>query len=406
MNAQEKMLFDRIKHHLKQGEYIAAIRDYETFIQRNPGVNVSAETHALIQSVYDMRQRSRPIAKRLDRFFRRLTFAALAFSAVAVAGSVNWLQIRSSRDAAVTKSHNGHSVDPNYLLLLSDKTYQRAKFQDALVYAERAQALYRAAGNDSGVGAALRYEGRCMEAQGLLQQSRQDYHASLQLTQKYGAALTSACDEENLAEVDIRLGNYEAARAELQHAMQCRSDAGDVPGIIECLRDQADLQMATERPVECRASLERALSLADEAKKPDMTAAIEGQLSSLCAKNGELDAATNYCNLALSHWATTGHPRWIASAKLKRAEIELLQGQYRLALADYNDSTTAYSSVGDGYSSAAARLIGAQALTGLHSGAAASALVMQTRQFAERAGALPLLARCDEVDATIERSAR
>lgn len=404
MDSQEKMLCDRIKHHLKQGDNLAAIRDYETYLARNVGATISSETTALLQNAYNLHPRvSDIVVHRTQRTWQRTT-AWLSVAALFVAAPVAVLHLRSRSDTQVRLSHCPPRDDANHLLSQSDKAYQVAKYQEAQNLAESALNSFKAEGNATGEGTSLRYIGRCLEAQGLLLQSRQDYNASLELIQKYGAALTAACDEENLAEVDIRLGNFEAAHAELQHAMQCRSDANDVAGIVECLRDQADLQMAVGKLSDSRATLARALSLANEARKPDMSAAVQGQLASIYVKSGDAAAASHYCNLALDHWQKSGHPRWIASAKLKRAEIELLQGQYRLALADYNDTVSAYSSVGDGYSTAAARLIGAQALAGLHSGAAATVLVMKTRQFAERAGTKPLASRCDEIDEIIKLS--
>lgn len=151
----------------------------------------------------------------------------------------------------------------------------------------------------------------------------------------------------SMAEVEVRLGRLEQAKAHVAVALRGFERYRDAVGVATAARDMGSV-LAVARDLDgAERSFERALQMLSPLDKPEMVADIQGRQALVRRDRRQFAEARTLSDKALNFWRARGHKRWIARCLLDRGTIELAAHNFGPARDLLGESASLYRSVGD-----------------------------------------------------------
>lgn len=229
-------------------------------------------------------------------------------------------------------------------LALSEKHYHRADFKTARELAKSAMALAQGHENVSRLSEAMRLAGDIERATGDITEAHRYYFDAFRMRRSLPSTRNLASLLTYLGETETELGLHQDAAGHLQEARRRFEEAADVGGIVMVQRALGELAYAQGNYPAARQHYDLGLaSVQDEAMRIDLLS-----LRALVqARERDFKSAREQLDKSFTFWSLRNHIRWIATTKLRRAEVELLAGDRELAGRLIEECRSYYAQIGD-----------------------------------------------------------
>jgi tetratricopeptide (TPR) repeat protein len=174
---------------------------------------------------------------------------------------------------------------------LADIARRQGRFDDATANLDIAGSLFRARGDDAGLGQVLHLSGTVAAMRGDLEQARDRYLESLAIRQRLGDRAKEGALYSNLAIVAEYEGDLGEAERLSELAYRIRTEAGDRWGIGVSLHNLGVYATRLDRPDDGRRYVEQALGIMLEVGDPVFAASERMLLGNMARDAGDLAEA-------------------------------------------------------------------------------------------------------------------
>ncbi len=229
----------------------------------------------------------------------------------------------------------------------AQQSYMDCKYEQAFQEISQVIATSRKNHDDFGLANAYRIRGEIACAQGELEISKGCYLEAIRLTKSLGEEGRLPELLESLGSVESRMGQWENAEDNLQRALLGYFDQKDTGGQAMCYQSLGEHSI---RQGDWRSARERLQNSMKRILGTDQTPrffAVHSDLALVESHEGHPELAREHLLESLAYWRLKGHPRWIASTKLKLGVVELAMGQTQEAISHLTEARTLYGEVGD-----------------------------------------------------------
>ena len=230
---------------------------------------------------------------------------------------------------------------------MAEYHYNRAQFNEARQYAEKAIHLAREHQNAAYLSEALRVAGDLASAQGSLEEALDRYETSLRLRIELQQVANMPSLYAALGDTELKLGNYDRANEHFRSALAKYREQKEQVGVAISYRGLGAVALAQRKVDSARDYLAQALSLIEGEPQTAMEVDIRAQSAMVLREEGATSEARIQLRRCLQYWMDEHHPRWIAKTQLQLALVELSSGDYVQARTLLKESRFSYQQIGD-----------------------------------------------------------
>ncbi len=224
--------------------------------------------------------------------------------------------------------------------------YAQGKYDAADAELAKAMVVAEEHATSRDLASALKLRGDISSARGRLAAASEYYRAAISYRRLRGRPMWPAVFEA-LGVVQTRLGEYGAARKNLDFALDAYTKAGDINGIAEVTRDFGCLYSAMNRPEDAMPWFSKSLQTLATTDAPDLVIDVRGERAMVLVDLGRLAEARKELEACLAHWSKSKHLRWIGLCEMRLSVVESKAGNSTAALALLSRARKKFVEVGD-----------------------------------------------------------
>ena len=248
----------------------------------------------------------------------------------------NRMLAAASRASAAARRINANSELARAELTRGDAFYDLDRLDEALAAYRTAEQIDRDRGNTFGLASILVRQGRVYWKQGNFAANREYDENALMLFRKIGNRSAVPRVLNNLALSMRQQGDLEGALKIFEHAIAEDRELGEKKGLASTLNNAGNILRRLNRPDEARRDYEECLAIAVQLNDRTQIARSNLTLASLDADNGDLVAASERLQEALS---TAGDSSSLRMAILQHlGEVRTRRGDVDGALQAWHES--------------------------------------------------------------------
>lgn len=216
-------------------------------------------------------------------------------------------------------------------LRLATNLFSKGAYADSEAHLAKAMELAETKKTTRDLEAALKLRGDIAASRGRLPAASEYYKATIRYRELRRKPIWPSIHEV-LGGLQIRIGDFDEARKNLDIAEAGFKKGNEPNGFVEVLRDRGCLAAAMNKPDEALEWFAKAQQLLSSGNAPDLLIDVRGERAMTLMNFGRLDEAHQELEACLRHWSQGDHERWIGLTEMRMGLVEAKQGHKHAAV--------------------------------------------------------------------------
>lgn len=223
------------------------------------------------------------------------------------------------------------TAEYDHALSHATNLYSKGKYKESEGILAKAMEIGESKKTSRNLEAALKLRGDLAAARGRLVPAVEYYKATIRYRELRNSP-TWATIHEVLGGLQIRIGDFEEARKNLDIAEEAFTKGKEPNGIAEVMRNRGSLASALGHPDEALEWFAKCLQLLSTRDALDLTMDVRGRRALVLVKFGRLKEAQSELEACLAHWSKGGNKRWIGLSEWRLGELDSKMGRTQIAI--------------------------------------------------------------------------
>lgn len=223
------------------------------------------------------------------------------------------------------------TTEYDYALSHATNLYSKGKYKESEEILAKAMEIGESKKTSRNLEAALKLRGDLAAARGRLAAAVEYYRATIRYRELRKSPPWGPIHEV-VATIQIRLGDYEEARKNLDIAHAAFVKSKEPNGVAEVMRSRGTLAFETGNPDQALEWFAKCLQLLSTRDASDLTMDVRGRRALVLVKYGRLKEAQTELEACLTHWTKGGNKRWIGLTEWRLGQLDSKMGRTQIAI--------------------------------------------------------------------------
>lgn len=233
------------------------------------------------------------------------------------------------------------------LIAQAEVEYNQMEYVKARETARTARAMAEEHRSFELMSLALFMEGKVESVTATPESARRLYLQALELRSLFGDEHAYPPIYERLADVEVKLGNFQQAEGALLQAREGFRKEGHAMGVAEAERGLGTVAHHIGEYKKALRFYDQSLGSVPDTERADFEADIIGLRAMTLSAQGHHEKARKDLLEVLYYWKAKGHVRWVASTEFKLGQVALADSNEKLAQTHLSHALAGYQAVGD-----------------------------------------------------------